>query len=146
MHIPVASLRSEKANEDVSFLCLDRNVLDVGLIGDALIVSTDNIHQSGSTTEIDSSDVSDPGIEAQYLMLTIFQAFTPRLQAFQAIGEEVGGGAVLKPYTEVNNALAELNQLQYAVPGGLIGVGTTVSEALFTASPTMSCKLKYART
>jgi hypothetical protein len=58
LHIPVASLRSEKANDDMSFICLDGNALDVGLIGDALIVSTDNIHKSGSTTDVDTSEVS----------------------------------------------------------------------------------------
>ena len=58
LHIPVASLRSDKANDDISFLCLDSNVLDIGLIGDALIVSTDNIHKSGSTMDVDSSEVS----------------------------------------------------------------------------------------
>jgi hypothetical protein len=54
----VASLRSDKASDDMSFICLDGNALDIGLIGDALIVSTDNIHRSGSTTDIDTREVS----------------------------------------------------------------------------------------
>lgn len=62
IHVPVASLRTDKASEDISFLPLDGNALDIGLIGDALIVSTDNIHQPGSTSEIDSSEVNSSTI------------------------------------------------------------------------------------
>ena len=93
LHVPVASLRSEKANDEISFLPLNGNVLDIGLIGDAMIVSLDNIHQSGSITDIDPRD-----------------KFKTRLQAYQAVGEEVGGGAVFKPYKQVNDVLTELNE------------------------------------
>ena len=93
LHIPTSALRSQKANDEMSFLPLNGNVLDIGLIGDAMIVSLDNIHASGSTTDIDPRD-----------------KFKPRLQAFQAVGEELGGGAVFKPYKQVDDVLAELNQ------------------------------------
>jgi tRNA (guanine-N(7)-)-methyltransferase subunit TRM82 len=93
LHIPVASLRGEKAASDISFLPLDGNVLGIALIGDTMIVSMDNIHQPGSITEIDSRD-----------------KFKPRVQAYQAVGEEVGGGALLKPYAQFNSLLTELNE------------------------------------
>lgn len=93
LHIPVASLRGANAAGDISFLPLDGNVLDIALIGDTMIVSTDNIHQPGSITDIDSRD-----------------KFKPRLQAFQAVGEEIGGGALLRPYAHINSLLVELNE------------------------------------
>ena len=48
------------------------------------------------------------------------------------VSRDSEGRATCVPiYSRIITLLAEQNELQYAVPGGLIGVGTTVS---FTAS------------
>lgn len=41
-----------------------------------------------------------------------------------------GRAACIPIYSRIITLLAEQNELQYAVPGGLIGVGTTVSFSL----------------
>ena len=45
-----------------------------------------------------------------------------------------GRAACIPIYSRIITLLAEQNDLQYAVPGGLIGVGTTVSALLTPAS------------
>ena len=43
------------------------------------------------------------------------------------ISKDAEGRAACKPiFSRIMTLLAEQNELQYAVPGGLIGVGTTV--------------------
>ncbi|KIW00972.1 uncharacterized protein PV09_07494 [Verruconis gallopava] len=93
LYIPVAALHNEDAQGEISFLPLDGNPLDVVSTGNTLLVSTDNIHCAGSTTDIETSE-----------------AFRPRLQAFQALGEELGGAAVFKPDQHLNNKLVQLNE------------------------------------
>jgi hypothetical protein len=48
----------DRNSEDISFIPLNGNPLDITFTCNTAIISTDNIHQAGSTTEIDSSEVS----------------------------------------------------------------------------------------
>ena len=51
------------------------------------------------------------------------------------ITKDAEGRAACKPiFSRIMTLLAEQNELQYAVPGGLIGVGTTVSAQIRPAT------------
>jgi hypothetical protein len=55
--MPIATLRTDKDSQDISFIPLNGNPLDVAFTGNTIIVSTDNIHEAGSATDIDGSEV-----------------------------------------------------------------------------------------
>jgi hypothetical protein len=92
LHIPVATLSTDRDSEDISFIPVDGNPLDIATTGNTILISTDTIHEPGSISNINSSE-----------------HFQPRLQAYQALGEQVGGGAVFKQHGHLNHVLTELN-------------------------------------
>ncbi|QDS67902.1 hypothetical protein FKW77_008290 [Venturia effusa] len=94
-HFPISSLRTETGGEDIGYIPLPSNILDVTQMRNTntLIVSVDNIHEAGSVTIVDSSD-----------------DFKPRLLAFELVGEDLDGGAVWKPQKDVDAVLVDLNE------------------------------------
>lgn len=57
-HFPISSLHVERGGRDIGFIPLEGNPLALAFSGNTIIVSTDNIHKAGSTTDVDPSDVS----------------------------------------------------------------------------------------
>ena len=90
---------------------------------------------------IRSFDVNKPGSEVDELKGGV--AGGSILQGVLRMGQEIeirpgiltkqsSGDTVCRPIrSKIVTLLAEKNELQYAVPGGLIGVGTTVSQNLW---------------
>jgi tRNA (guanine-N(7)-)-methyltransferase subunit TRM82 len=58
-HFPISSLRTEHGGEDIGYLPLPGNCLDIVQLRNTntLVVSVDTIHEAGSTTVVDSSEV-----------------------------------------------------------------------------------------
>lgn len=58
-HLPVSALThpDPDAPSPVSYLSLPGNPLDVACCGDSILVSLDNIHAPGSTSELDDGKV-----------------------------------------------------------------------------------------
>ncbi|KAE9967487.1 hypothetical protein BLS_006342 [Venturia inaequalis] len=94
-HFPIPSLRTEKGGEDIGYIPLPSNILDITQLRNTntLIISVDNIHEPSSTTIVDSSE-----------------EFKPRLLAFELVGEDLDGGAVWKPQKDVDSVLLDLNE------------------------------------
>jgi hypothetical protein len=55
-HVPVSSLRDEKEHA-IGFIPLAGNPLDVAVVDGGIIVSMDIVHETGSITSVDESEV-----------------------------------------------------------------------------------------
>jgi tRNA (guanine-N(7)-)-methyltransferase subunit TRM82 len=108
-HFPVLSLRHESGGEDIGYIPLIGNPLAITIVNNIIIVSTDTIHEPGSTTDVDSSEVRDQKHYPQLFANTL-QNYKPRLHAFELVGEDLDGGGVWKGHVGLNQLLVDLNE------------------------------------